>query len=76
MKLDQFALLGRAASDGVYWGVCELSPTLGRLSDDVWVCIAVLLVVWHGPFRLEPAGSQVELGLGVEMETSGRALAN
>ena len=41
-------LVGRAASGGVFWSVCELSMTLGSLSADMWGCVPVLLVVWHG----------------------------
>ena len=39
--------MGRAVSDGVFWGICELSMTLGSLSADRWDCVPVLLVVWH-----------------------------
>ena len=46
--LDLFFLVGRAASCGAFWGVCELSMTLGSLSPNGWVCFPVLLVVWHG----------------------------
>ena len=38
-------LVGRAASVGVFWSVCELSMTLGSLCANVWVCVPVLLVV-------------------------------
>ena len=37
-------------SGGVFWGVCGLSMTSGSLSADGWVCVPVLLVVWHGAF--------------------------
>ena len=37
-----------AASSDVFWGVCELSMTLGRLSANGWGCVPVLLVVQHG----------------------------
>ena len=46
--LDLFPLVGRAASGGVFWDVCELSMTLGSLSSNGWGCVPVLLVVWHG----------------------------
>ena len=39
--------MGRAVSDGVFWGVCELSMTLGSLYADEWGCIPILLVVWY-----------------------------
>ena len=46
--LDLVLLVGRAASGGVFWGVCELSVTLGSLSANAWGCVPVLLVAWHG----------------------------
>ena len=33
-------------SGGVFWGVSELSMTLGSLCADRWVYVAVLFVVW------------------------------
>ena len=48
MRLDLVFMVGRAASGGVFWGVCELSMVLGSLSANVWGCVPVLLVVWHG----------------------------
>ena len=47
MELSLFPLLYRAALGGVFWGVCELSTTLGNPSADGWDCVPVLLVVWH-----------------------------
>ena len=47
MRLDLVFLLGRTASGGVFWGVCELS-ILGSLSANGCGCVPVLLVVWHG----------------------------
>ena len=46
--LDFVPLVGRTASGGVFWGVCELSLSLGSLSVNGWVCVPGLLVVWHG----------------------------
>ena len=46
--LDLVFLVGRAASGGVFWGVCELSMILGILSANGWGCVPVLLVDWHG----------------------------
>ena len=43
--LDLVFLGGRAASGGVFWGVCELSMNLGSLSVNGWGCVPVLLVV-------------------------------
>ena len=47
MRLDLVFLLGRTMSGGVFWGVCELIMILGGLSANEWVCVPVLLVVWH-----------------------------
>ena len=47
MGLDLVFLVGRAVSGGVFWGVCELSLTLGSLSANRWGCVPVLLVIWH-----------------------------
>ena len=41
-------LVGRVASNSVFWGVCELSMILGSFSASGWYCVSVLLVVWHG----------------------------
>ena len=46
--LDLVFLVGRAASDGVFGDVCELSMILGSLSANGWGCVPVSLVVWHG----------------------------
>ena len=46
--LDLVLLVGRTVSSGVFWGVCELSMTLGSLSANRWGCVPVLLVFWHG----------------------------
>ena len=51
--LDLVSLAGRAASGSVFWGVCELSMILGRLSANGWGFVPVLLVVWHGVHRTE-----------------------
>ena len=48
MELDIVFLVSRAVSGGVFWGVCELSMTLGSLCSNGWGCIPVLLVVWPG----------------------------
>ena len=45
--LDLVFLVGRAASSGVFWGVCDLIMILGSLSANGWGCVPVLLVVWH-----------------------------
>ena len=76
MRLDLVFLVGRTASTGVFWGVCELSMILGSLSANGWGYVSVLLAVWHGCPALELAGRWVELGLIVETEISGRALAD
>ena len=48
MRLDLLFLVGRTASGGVCWGVCEVIMILGSLSANGWGCVPVLLVVWHG----------------------------
>ena len=48
MRLDLPFLVGRIASGGVFWGVCELVMILGSLSVNGWGCVPVLLVSWHG----------------------------
>ena len=45
VELDLVPLMGRAASDDVFFGVCELSMTLGSLSANGWGCVPVLLAV-------------------------------
>ena len=47
MRLDLVFLVGRTASGGVFWGVFDLTMILGSLSANGWVCVPVLLVVWH-----------------------------
>ena len=46
IKLDLVFLVGRTASGGVFWGVCDLM-ILDSLSANGWGCVSVLLVVWH-----------------------------
>ena len=75
MQLDLVFLVGRTASGGVVWGVCELIMILRSLSPDGWVCVPVLLVVWHSVSSTGPCWSLSELGLSVEMEISGRSFA-
>ena len=48
LGLDLVFPVGRAASVGAFWGVCELSMILGSPSANGWGCVPVLLVVWHG----------------------------
>ena len=45
--LDLVFLVGRVSSGGGFWGVCEHNMILGSLSANEWVCVPVLLVVWH-----------------------------
>ena len=47
MRLDLVPLVGRSTSGGVFWGVCDLIKILASLSANAWVCVPVLLVVWH-----------------------------
>ena len=48
MRLDLVFLVGRTASGGVFWGVCDLIMILGSLSANGWGWVPVLLVVWRG----------------------------
>ena len=48
MGLDLVFLVHKAMLGGVFWGLCELSMTLGSLSANGWGCVPVLLVFWHG----------------------------
>ena len=48
MGQDLVPLVGRATSGGVFWGVCELSMSLGSLPANGWSCPPILLVVWPG----------------------------
>ena len=45
VELSVFPLMSRAVSGGMFWGVCELSMTLGSLCADEWVCVPVLFIV-------------------------------
>ena len=47
MRLNLVFLVGRTASGGVFWGVCDLIMILGSLSANGWVWFPVLIVVWH-----------------------------
>ena len=47
MRLDLVFLVGRTTFGGVFWGVCGLIMILVSLSANGWVCVPVLLVVWH-----------------------------
>ena len=47
MRLDLVFLVGTSTSGGVFWGVCGLIIILGSFSANGWVCVPVLLVVWH-----------------------------
>ena len=51
VELGLVFLVGRAVSRGVFWGVYELSTTVGSLSAHGWVCVPVLLVVWPEAFQ-------------------------
>ena len=47
MRLYLVLQVGRSAFTGVFWGVCDLIMILVSLSVTVWVCVPVLLFVWH-----------------------------
>ena len=63
---------GRSTSGGVFSGVCGLIIILGSLSANGWGCVPVLLVVWHRVSSTAACWSLSGLGLGAEMEISGR----
>ena len=63
-------------SGGVFWGVCELSMTLGSLCADGWVCVPVLFVVWC---EASSSGNCRQLGgagSSIQIEASVRALGD
>ena len=74
--LDLVFLVGRAMAGGVFWGVCELSMTLGSLSTNGVVVFLSCCLFGMGHPALELAGCLVELGLSIETEISGRPLAD
>ena len=76
IRLDLVFLVGRTASGGVFWGVCELIMIVGSLSANGWGCVPLLLVVWHGVSNFGFAGRWMDLDLSVEMDISRRALAD
>ena len=45
VELCLVPLVGRPMSRGMFWGVCELSMTLGSLSAGGLGCVPILLVV-------------------------------
>ena len=47
VRLDLVFLMGKSASCGVFWGVCDPIMILSNLSANGWGCVPVLLVVWH-----------------------------
>ena len=47
MRLDLVFPVGRTASGGVFWDVCDLIMILGSLSANGCGFVPVLLVVWH-----------------------------
>ena len=47
MRLDLVFLVDRTMSGRVFLGVYDLIMILVRPSANGWVCIPVLLIVWH-----------------------------
>ena len=41
MRLDLVFVVGRTASGGVFWGVCDLVMISGSLSANGWGCVHV-----------------------------------
>ena len=63
-------------SGSMFWGVCELSMTLGRLYADAWFCVPVLFVVW---WEASSPGSCRQLGGAgswIQIEASTKALGD
>ena len=63
-------------SVGVFWGVCELSMTLGSLCADGWIYVSFLFVVWC---EASSAGSCWQLGGArsqIQIEASARTLSD
>ena len=73
MRLDFVFLVGRTASGGVFWGVRDFIMILGSLSDNVWGCVPVLLVVWHSVSSTVACWSLSGAGLSIKMEISERS---
>ena len=76
VELSLFSLMSRDMSGGVFWGVFELSRTLGSLCADGFVCVPVLFVVWC---EASSAGSCWRLGGAgswIQIEASVRALGD
>ena len=60
--LDLVFLMGRSMSGGVFRGVCDLIMILGSLSANGWVCVPVLLAVWHRVYSIVACWSLSEAG--------------
>ena len=45
-EAGSYFLVGRTASGGVFWGVCDLIMILGSVSASSCDCVPVLVVVW------------------------------
>ena len=59
IKVNLVFLMGSTTSCGLFWGACDFIMILGILSADRWVCVPVLLVVWH---RVSSTGAFWSLG--------------
>lgn len=47
MKLILISVIYKTTSGGIFWGVFEFNMILSSLSDNGWVCILALLIVWN-----------------------------
>ena len=63
-------------SGGVFWGVCELSMTLGSLCADGWVCVPVLFVVLCEAYSTGNCWQLGGTGPWIQIEASVRALSD
>ena len=76
VELSLFPVMSRAVSGGVFWGICELSMSLGSLCADGWVCVPVFFVVCC---EASSTGSCWQLGGAmswIQIEASVSALGN
>ena len=65
MRLDLVFLMCRTTSSSMFWDVCDLIIILGSLSANGWVCVPVLLAVWHKVSSTVACWSLSGAGLGI-----------
>ena len=72
VELSLFPLTDRAISEGVFWGICDLSTILGILTADGQSCGPPVSLFGMRCLAQKPAGSWMKLCLGVRMGTQVR----